>query len=340
MTGNNEFDQLVGEVLTSQFRPPWWATNRHVQTIWPRFFLKRQSFTPQWERLELPDGDFVDLAWGEKHQSAKGVMVLFHGLEGSVNSHYANDMMAVFERQGWITVLMHFRGCSGETNRTTRAYHSGETTDALYLLNWLKDKFPGLPIMAIGFSLGANMLLKLLGENPKQDILHCAVAVSPPMKLDECALSINQGFSRLYQGHLMKSMVANLLSKMQDIDYSAFPAITHQKVSSLKNFREFDDLVTAPLHGFDGADDYYHKCSAFSYLKHIATPTLILHAADDPFMNEKVIPLASDLSPFVRCEVSKKGGHVGFMQGSPLNPTIWLHERVTEFVQPFSKQES
>lgn len=336
MTRNNQFDQLTGEVLQSQFIAPWWATNRHVQTIWPRFFQKRQMFTPKWEKLELPDGDFVDLAWGKQHESAKGLLVFFHGLEGSVNSHYANDMMAFFERQGWNTVLMHFRGCSGEINRTTRAYHSGETSDALFLLDCLQHRFPDLPKIAIGFSLGANMLLKLLGENAEQNILSAAVTVSPPMKLDQCALSINQGFSRLYQGHLMKSMVANLLSKMQQVDYSAFPAITQQRVEKLTSFREFDDLITAPLHGFRDADDYYQQCSAIGYLKHIGTPTLILHAADDPFMNENVIPKASELSPFVRCEVSEKGGHVGFMQGSPLNPTIWLHERIAEFVHPYS----
>lgn len=335
MIGNNEFNQLHGELVESDFAPPWWARNRHIQTIWPRFFQRRRSFFPRIQRLKLPDGDFVDLAWGRQKNNFKGIVVIFHGLEGSVNSHYANDVMAHFEQQDWMPVLMHFRGCSGAANLTQRAYHSGDTEDALYFLDWLENLYPDVPKAAVGFSLGANMLLKLLGENPQQMNLKAAVAISPPMRLEECASSINQGFSRLYQKYLLKSMVNNLIDKLEDVDYSAFPMINREKVKSLKSFREFDDLITAPVHGFGNADNYYEKCSAMGFLKKIMNPTLILHAKDDPFMNEAVIPLASDLSPFVRYELSEKGGHVGFMQGSPINPRIWFHTRVSDFLKPF-----
>jgi uncharacterized protein len=327
------WQNTLGLAVTSSFHPPWWATNRHVQTIWPRFFQRRMALTVRKQRLTLPDGDFVDLAWGAAPAELRGVVVLFHGLEGSIHSHYANDMMATLEKQGLQVVLMHFRGCSGEVNLLPRAYHSGETEDALFFLQLLQQLYPDTPKVAIGFSLGANMLLKLLGENPAQTYLQAAVAISAPMRLAECADSINRGFSRLYQKYLLTSMLKNLRNKMQRMTFPA--ALSAEKVSQLRNFRDFDHHVTAPLHGYAGADDYYQKCSAIDYIKHIQTPTLILHAKDDPFMNHKVIPSLQHLSAAVRLEVSEHGGHVGFMQGSPWRPKIWLHKRVSEFLADY-----
>lgn len=158
-----------GKIVKSQFRIPTWAKNRHIQTIWPRFIQKRLPLTYGMERLTLPDDDFVDVAWGPKPADPSGVVVLFHGLEGSIRSHYANDMMATLSVNGWQVVMMHYRGCSGVPNLKARAYHSGETEDPSFFLQWINDKFPSLPKVAIGFSLGGNMLLKLLGENPAQN---------------------------------------------------------------------------------------------------------------------------------------------------------------------------
>ena len=322
-----------GTVAASDFSPPLWARNRHVQTIWPRFFQKRRDFSPQTERFFLPDGDFVDLAWGNKANAEKGIVVLFHGLEGSVKSHYANDLMAEIESKGFLPVLMHFRGCSGQPNSKTRAYHSGETEDAGHFLNWLDSEYPNTAKIAVGFSLGANMLLKFLGENPSQKLINAAIAVSPPLRLDECAKSIDQGFSRRYQSYLLKSMLGTLSAKMDKLDYSKALKISKADLGSIRSFRDFDEHITAPLHGYKGADDYYQRCSGIGFLKSISTPTLILHAADDPFMNENVIPQPQQMSSFVRMELSAKGGHVGFMQGSPWRPRIWLHQRVMRFVK-------
>lgn len=317
--------------MKSEFEAPWWARNRHIQTIWPRYFQRRKAFSHRMEQLDLPDGDFVDVAWGDMQQSPKGMVVLFHGLEGSVNSHYANDMMACMQEQGWQPVMMHFRGCSGRLNRTPRAYHSGDTQDAVFFLNWLSERYPDLPKVAMGFSLGANMLLKLLGECPEQPWLRAAVAISPPMKLAECASSISQGFSRLYQSYLLNSMLATLASKMETMDYSGRLNLPQDGLKGIADFRDFDNAITAPLHGFKDADDYYQQCSSIHYLKHIETPTLILHAVDDPFMNANVIPEERELSASVRCEISETGGHVGFMHGAFWRPRIWLHDRVTAF---------
>lgn len=322
-----------GRIIKSSFKPAGWAKNRHIQTIWPRFIQPRKNLKYTTERLNTPDGDFVDLAWSPKPELVKGTVVIFHGLEGSIRSHYANDLMAYLYRQGWQVVLMHFRGCSGEPNITTRTYHSGDTADALYVLDYLRSKFSQQLMIGIGFSLGGNMLLKLLGEHPAQKFLNAACVISAPLKLAECSRSINQGFSRVYQRYLLASMRRTLLKKMETIDYSNDLPLTEAHVKAISTFREFDDLITAPLHDYEDAVDYYEKCSGFYYLRAVRTPTLILHAKDDPFMNEHVIPEQSDLSKAVTLELSERGGHVGFMQGPPWKPVIWFHKRISDYLE-------
>jgi predicted alpha/beta-fold hydrolase len=321
-------------IYQSGFKPPEWAKNKHIQPLWPRFVQKRLSVHWSNERLELPDGDFVDLAWATKPAHCKGIVVLFHGLEGSIRSHYANDMMSYLYKHNWWPVLMHFRGCSGVSNRLPRAYHSGDTGDALYFLQILQSRFPTIPKVAVGFSLGANMLLKLLGENPSQPFIRAAVAISAPMKLAECADAISQGMSRIYQDYLLKSMKTKFAQKLARMSLPFDLSVA--QLNQTNNFRQFDDLVTAPLHGFDGVNDYYHRCSAAHYLSKIQTDSLILHAVDDPFMNKAVIPDQSDLSQSTRLELSDTGGHVGFMQGMPWDPTIWTHQRTLDFFDGYS----
>jgi predicted alpha/beta-fold hydrolase len=323
-----------GEIVKSDFIPPWWAKNRHVQTIFPRFIQKRAKLEYRQEKLCLPDGDFVNLIWAGDVQKSSGLITLFHGLEGSIRSHYINDMAANFVQQGYAVVLMHFRGCGGETNSKPRAYHSGETEDAWYFLNWLEQKFPDTRKVAMGFSLGANMLLKLLSEQPKQQIVKAAMAVSTPFDLGLCAKSINKGFSKIYQNYLLKSMVDNLLVKMSKLDYGNLLKVTESQIKQFKSFRDFDQHITAPIHGFADANDYYQKCSSGKFLKKIVTPTLVVHAKDDPFMHESIVPDSQCLSANVCLEVSEKGGHVGFMQGTPWRPQIWMHHRANSFFAP------
>lgn len=331
---------LNGEVITSDFVAPWWARNCHIQTIFPRYFQKRQTLSYRTEDLSLPDGDVLNLVWVGDVEKAKALVVLFHGLEGSIDSHYCNDLAAHLHQQGYAVVLMHFRGCAGVPNLLPRAYHSGETEDPWFVLSCLQQRFPNIPKFAIGFSLGANMLLKLLGERPEQQIITGAIAVSAPLLLDECSKSINRGFSRIYQAYLLKSMLNTLALKMENIDYQGLLNIGSGQLSKIKNFRDFDQHVTAPLHGFLNADDYYHRCSALPYLSKIATTTLIVHAKDDPFMNDKILPTKEQLSPLVRVEVSQHGGHCGFVQGSPWNPKIWLHCRVIQFIDSMITDQS
>jgi predicted alpha/beta-fold hydrolase len=319
-------------IHSSQFKPPFWASNRHTQTIWPRFLQKRRNLTTTLERFELSDGDFVDLNWTEKPAACLGLIIIFHGLEGSIKSHYANDLMAVLLDQGWQTVFMHFRGCSGEPNRLTRAYHSGETQDASEVVDMLEKRLPDMDKVAIGFSLGGNMLLKFMGEKEQADNLKAAIAISPPFRLAECSKAINQGFARRYQNHLLSSMLSNLEDKMQRIDYSKVLDTEKLQLDNIENFRQFDHQITAPLHGYKSADDYYEKCSAIGFMRLIKKKTLVLHAKDDPFMNEAVLPTDAHCSDMVRVEISEKGGHVGFIQGSPWNPTIWFQQRILTFL--------
>ncbi|MBU2978337.1 hydrolase [Alteromonas sp. C1M14] len=324
-----------GVVKRSAFVPHRWARNRHIQTIWPRFFQKRRPVDYVWERIVTPDDDFIDLAWGPKPDKPTGLVIMFHGLEGSIRSHYANDTMAALSEQGWQVVMMHFRGCSGEVNRTPRAYHSGETQDPAFILDLLQRRYPSLPKAAIGFSLGGNMLLKLLGEYPNQPWLEAAMAVSAPMKLASCSASIDEGASRIYQSYLMKSMKATLVKKMAMMDYGGRIDLSVEQVKGLRSFRQFDDKVTAPLHGFADAKDYYEKCSAFRFLGAIHCPTLIVHSLDDPFMSPDIVPHAEDLSRAVTLELSEYGGHVGFMLGGVLNPTVWLQQRAIDYFSSY-----
>ena len=205
----------------------------------------------------------------------------------------------------------------------------------MVFINWLEKQFPDVPKAAMGFSLGANMLLKLLGEHPNQTIVKAAMAVSVPFWLDQCSDSIDQGFSRLYQAYLLKSMVKNLLAKMRTIDFGDVLKVTESDIKQFKTFKDFDQHITAPLHGFDDADDYYRQSSAHQFLATINTPTLVVHAKDDPFMHPSIVPSADKLSDKVCLEVSENGGHVGFMQGSPWSPKIWMHQRANTFLGPF-----
>lgn len=328
-------NQSHGRIVKSSFTAPRWARNRHIQTIYPRFIQRRLPLRYTIERIKTADGDFLDLAWGPSPAKLTGIVVMFHGLEGSVHSHYANDMMATLSQGGWQVVLMHFRGCSGEANITPRAYHSGETSDPTFIINLLHQRYPAIPKAAIGFSLGANMLLKLLGENPDSLGLQAAVAVSAPLKLDECATSVNKGFAKVYQKYLLGSMKQNLLNKMQRIDYREILQISEAEVKEIQTFWQFDDKITAPLHGYADARDYYEKCSAYYFLKAIHCPTLILHALDDPFMNHLVIPKEEELAHSVTVELSETGGHVGFMHGTPGTPEVWLHQRVLRYFKDF-----
>jgi uncharacterized protein len=315
-------------ILTSTFRPAWWLPGPHLQTLWPHLVRRRPRLALRRERLELPDGDFVDLDWTA---GATGPLALvLHGLEGCSASHYAAGILEALHTRGVRGVLMHFRGCSGEPNRMPRSYHSGETTDLQHVLDVLRRREPATPFAAIGYSLGGNVLLKWLGERGEHARLSAAIAVSVPFDLHQAAWRLERGTSRLYQWALLQQLRRSAARK-----FRSRPApFDLEALHRARSFRAFDDLVTAPLHGFSSADEYYSRSSSRQYLRSIRVPTLILHAADDPFMTERAIPRPADLSPQVTLELSPKGGHVGFVAGrSPLRPVYWLEQRIPDYLK-------
>lgn len=257
---------------------------------------------------------------------------MLHGLEGSVNSPYAKGMLHAIQQQGWRGVFMHFRGCSGEMNRHLQSYHSGDTKDVATIVEVLRTREKCEHIAAVGFSLGGNVLLKWLGELGANNPLQAAVAISVPFELSKTALRIQQGFSRIYQQHFMRT----LRQKFRD-KFATHPApIGLPVLNKLRSLRDFDDKVTAPLHGFANAEDYYQQSSCRQFLKNITVPTLLLQSKDDPFMTLDILPQQNELSPQVKLELSEQGGHVGFVGGTvPWRPEYWLEKRVPTFLMEY-----
>ncbi|HXH55427.1 MAG TPA: hydrolase [Gammaproteobacteria bacterium] len=322
--------------MRNAFKPAWWLRNPHLQTLWAALLRPKIKLSIRPERLELEDGDFLDLAWVGRGFGP--LVLILHGLNGSINSPYARGILQAINNRGWRGVLMHFRGCSGEPNRFAHSYHSGETRDLQAVITELIHREPNSPLFAIGYSLGGNVLLKWLGEIGESDIknsLKAAVAVSIPFELAKTAEHLKTGFSRLYQWHLLRE-----LSAFHHRKFKVLPkpfAINKVDVTKLKTFWEFDHAITAPLHGFKSADDYYEKSSSRQYLAKIKTPTLILHALNDPFTTLNALPEAHEVSSHVSLELSEHGGHVGFISGGyPWKPVYWLENRIMDYLTSYS----
>ncbi len=313
-------------IIKSQFRPAWWLRGAHAQTLWSRFFRLKPGLTIEWQRVELPDGDFIDLAWSGPE--AGRTVLLLHGLEGSISSDYTVGLMRELNRRGYRACLMHFRGCSHEPNRLPEWYHSGKSGDPQLILEFLKDQMDIEVYAAAGFSLGGNVLLKWLGEQGAGASLQRAAAMSVPFRLEQSAQRMNQGLSRLYQRHLVGSMRRSYKEK-----FASIPSPLDVDIDALSTFRQFDDQVTAPLNGFEGVDDYYTRASSHQFIPQIRVPTLILHAVDDPFMHPHTPPRADELPENVWLELPEHGGHVGFISGMiPGLANYWGEKRLAEWI--------
>ncbi|MGM0783051.1 MAG: hydrolase [Pseudomonadota bacterium] len=327
---------MTGHLHTADFQPPRGLSNPHVQTLLPRL-LPRQRLPYDWETLELPDGDFVELAWARpaSHDTQAPIFLLFHGLEGSIASPYARWLLGTAASLGWRAVIMHFRGCGTRPNRLPRGYHSGDTADAYWLIGQLAQRYPHALKVAAGVSLGGNMLLKLVAEQGGDGLdLAGAIVISAPLDLAASAAALHHGFSRLYERHLLRSLKARIRPRLAARTLPL--AIDARALSSLDSLRAYDDAITGPLHGFADADDYYQRASAGPLLGEIELPTLILHAEDDPFMPRNLyerLPTASDA---VRVELARYGGHVGFMEwrGGRLRP--WLARRLAQELEAWT----
>lgn len=322
-------------IVESAFKPAWWMSNCHLQTMLPKMLRKQDPSHLICEDLVLPDGDFVELCWTRKPSKFETtpIVVVFHGLEGNKKSHYAAGMLDAIQKRGWIGVLMHFRSCGERPNLLARLYHSGDTDDAKFFIDKLANDYPNAPLSAVGYSLGGNMLCKLMGEEGLRCALRAGIIVSAPLDLGPSCDIISQGSSRIYQKYLLDKLKTNLTRKWHQLDLSGLVKVARDQIQNISGLRDFDNKVTAPMHGFDDANHYYSICSGKNFIPKIGNPALFLHANDDPFLANSVVPEPSIIPEAVTFEVSQYGGHCGFVSGSTFGkPIYWQEQRAIEFV--------
>jgi predicted alpha/beta-fold hydrolase len=291
--------------------------------LWP---LARKGALPPYrrERWQTPDGDFIDLDRIDGPASAP-LVALFHGLEGSSKSHYARSLMHAVLGRGWRGAVVHFRGCSGAPNLLPRAYHSGDSAEIDWVLRRLHAEQPAAPLFAAGVSLGGNALAKWLGERGTDaGFVAAAAAVCPPLDLAAANAALMRGFNRVYTRHFLATLIPAALAKLE-----RFPGLYDaDRVRAATTLHAFDDVVTAPLHGFAGAADYYARASAKAFLGGIAVPTLLLNAKNDPFLPAAALPTRAQASAMVTLEQPDEGGHVGFVADRFPGRLNWLPQRL------------
>ncbi|OHC64173.1 MAG: alpha/beta hydrolase [Pseudomonadales bacterium RIFCSPLOWO2_02_FULL_63_210] len=323
--------------MNPTFKPAWWLPGPHLQTLWNSLCRKPPQLHRRRERLWLEDGDFLDLDWHGPHSAEAPLVLVLHGLTGSSSSHYVLGLQQALTTRGWASVALNWRGCSGEPNLLARGYHSGASDDLAETVRHLRAQRPLTPLYVVGYSLGGNVLLKYLGETGDDSQVQAAAAVSVPFRLDQCADRLGLGFSRVYQAHFMKQMVAYVKTKQRLFAHQGMAdrLSTLDQLGALdgmRTFWDFDDRITAPLHGFKGAQDYYTHSSSRYFLARIATPTLIIQATDDPFVFRHSLPESAELSPHIELELHAHGGHVGFIDGSLRKPGYYLERRIPQWL--------
>ena len=318
-----------------RYRAPAWLPGGNLQTLYPALLAPRPRVRYRRQRWDTPDSDFIDLDWIENQDSGleiadqeRPLLVLFHGLEGSSNSHYARALMHAARQRGWQGVVVHFRGCSGEINRLPRAYHSGDSTEIDWILRRLRMLHGNGPLFAVGVSLGGNALLKWLGEQGEaaHAVVQRAAAISAPIDLHAAGNALEQGFNMVYTKNFLATMKRKSLAKLH-----VHPGLFDEtRLRATRTLREFDDLITSRLHGYDGVDDYYTRASSKPHLARIAVPTLLLNARNDPFLPGTTLPDPVQLSAAVTAAFPDQGGHVGFPDDK--GTLTWMPQAVIEFV--------
>ena len=313
------------------YRAPFYLFNGHLQTLWPVWRSLRQPpiCWPR-ERWDTPDGDFIDVDCISIGTDNAPAVVLFHGLEGNSQSHYARSMATRLQQIGWTGFVPHFRGCSGELNRLPRAYHSGDSSEIDWILRQFRERMPNRMIFAAGVSLGGNALMKWLGEQglAASKVINAAAAISPPMNVAACGAWLDQGTNRqVYTQHFLRTMKQQSEARLRQFP-NLFDATRMRAATTL---REFDDTVTAPLHGFAGVEDYWQRASALPLVGQIALPTLLLMPRNDPFLTDACYPSRAQCSTAVTLETPDAGGHVGFSGGRGASRDLWLPTRIINF---------
>jgi len=314
------------------YRPAWWLPGPHAQTLWGKFARRTAPLSTRIERWSTPDADFIELLRLDAPANNPR-LILLHGLEGTVRSHYVRGMFHMARRRGWAADMLIFRGCGDEPNRGPRFYHSGETSDLEFTVRRIVEEFPSAPIVMCGVSLGGNVLLKWLGENGNAlpRAIRAAVAISVPFDLERGSRYIARGFARVYERHFLRTLRRKAETKLTEYP-ELFDAHALGRASTLY---DFDDVVTAPVHGFIDARDYYARSSSLGFLSRIRRPTLLLSARDDPFLPADVLDQVQEVAggnPCLTLEFTAHGGHVGFVGGWPWRPSYYAEECAERFL--------
>lgn len=310
-----------------QYAAPRWLPGGHLQTILPAVLMRKPAVRYRRERWDTPDGDFIDVDFIDG-QPGKPFLVLFHGLEGSSDSHYARALMAHLSTLGWSGAVPHFRGCSGELNRAPRFYHSGDAEEIDWIVRRLSARRSAGRFFTAGVSLGGNALLRWLGESQHQaDFVDAACAISAPLDLAAGGAALSRGMGMIYTRLFLQTLKPKCLRKLDQHPGLYDPAA----VLRARNLYEFDNVVTAPLHGFRDTDDYWHRASAKHVLPDITVPTLVLNAQNDPFLPARHLPRHA--SKHVTLDYPKHGGHVGFAIGAVPGQINWLPQRILHFLE-------
>ncbi|HVJ60258.1 MAG TPA: alpha/beta fold hydrolase [Burkholderiaceae bacterium] len=317
-------------LVASSYRAPWWLPGGHLQTIVPATFVPRPRVTYRRERWDTPDTDFiaVDFAQPEPLAASAPLLVLFHGLEGGSDSHYARAVMRHFADRGWRALVAHFRGCGGEPNLLPRAYHSGDSDEADWILRHIHARWPSAPLHAIGVSLGGNVLAKWLGERSEDaSFVRAAASIGSPLDLAAGGAALGRGFNLVYTRLFLATLKRKALAKL-----ARWPDIAQiESIRTAATLHAYDNAFTAPVHGFRDADDYWTRASGKRWLGGVRVPHLVLNARNDPFVPAASLPGAGEVSPFVTLEQPATGGHIGFAEGAPPGSLAFLPRRLEQF---------
>jgi predicted alpha/beta-fold hydrolase len=315
------------------YTAPYWLPGGNLQTIWPALFSRRfEGPAPDYERerWRTPDGDFVDIDFQSGPPGAP-LLVLFHGLEGSSRSHYSQAFAATARALGWSFAVPHFRGCSGEINLAPRAYHSGDHAEVGWMLQRLRERH-GRAFLAVGVSLGGNALLRWAEESGDgaARTVQALAAISSPLDLMAGGRHIGEGFNRLvYTRMFLSTMKPKALAKL-----AQHPGLfDRDRLLAARTLYEFDNVFTAPVHGFRDTEDYWTRCSAKPHLHRIRVPALVLNARNDPFVPARSLPKPGEVGDFVTLWQPLDGGHVGFPHGSWPGHVLMLPSAVTRWLQ-------
>jgi len=360
---------VAAQIDSSPCPQPFWLPGGHLQTIHGALAARYHRIAFVRDRVDTPDGDFIDFDWVGPHlfsnKTADNIsveadprlaataarrwmqesdwgtlpstpdtsaLVLFHGLEGSSSSHYAQAIAQYFRARGWVVVVAHLRGCSGFANRMARAYYSGDSDDLKFMLETVLARLPNAKWHAAGVSLGGNAMLKCFGEHPAlSQRLEAAAAISVPLDLVACGTALSDSFlgRRLYGRYFLRTMKRKVLEKLK-----RFPgSIDILRFTQARTLREFDDIYTAPMHGYKNALDYWTRASSKPWLKELVVPTLVLNARNDPFVPAPSLPDSQDCSDSVLLHQPAEGGHMGFVTGSFPGHLNWLPQRIARYFE-------